>query len=129
MLISIFTLHDVRNRVLGRQDPLWFSFLPASRRSSAEANIPRDVRSESRYPSASWSVNGYIALIAYETSRFRVVDHYANELQITVEIFRRSGEEAGCRLRIYQFRIKALNLARENLRSLHGQIPGLWPVT
>ena len=38
------------------------------------ADVSRDVRSESRYPSSRWSVNGDKALIADEMSRFGVVD-------------------------------------------------------
>src|ERR1700738_4165026 len=88
------------------------------------ADVSRDVRSESRYPSARWSVNGYIALIAVETSRFDVVDHDAKQLQVTVCVTLNSvSKETGRRLRVYQFRIKALNLGRENLRSLYGQKP------
>jgi hypothetical protein len=40
-------------------------------------DVSRNVRSESRYPSARWSVNGHVALITHETSGFRVVDHNA----------------------------------------------------
>ena len=67
----------------------------------------------------------YIALIAHETSRIGIVDHYAEELQVTVSITLSSVRKEACRrLRVYQFWPKALNLGRENLRSLHGQKPG-----
>src|SRR5580693_958155 len=93
---------------------------PSSSKSSARTDIPCDVRSPSRHSSGIGGIDGYVTLIADESSRFRVVDHNAKELQVTVDIFRRSGEEAGCRLRIYQFRIKVLNLARKNFRRFHG---------
>ena len=88
------------------------------------ADISRDVRPESCHTSARWSVNGYVALIADEASRFGVVDHYAEELQVTVCATLNSvRKETCCRLRVDQFWPKVLNLARENLRSLDGQKP------
>ena len=60
------------------------------------ADVSRDVRSESRYPSSRWSVNGYIALIADEMSRFGVVDHYAVELQVTVCVTLNSVRKVTC---------------------------------
>jgi hypothetical protein len=72
---SILIPHRVKEKMLGLFGPVWFSFLLG--RSSIRANISRDVRSESRYSSARRSVNGYIALIAYESSHFRIVDHIA----------------------------------------------------
>jgi hypothetical protein len=60
--------------------------------------------------------------------RFRVVNHDAKKLQVAVRVTLVSvSKEAGGRLRVYQFWPKALNLARENLRSPHGQKPGFWP--
>jgi len=64
-------------------------------------------------------------MIADEVSRFGVVDHYADELQVAVAVTLKSvRKETGRRLRVYQFWPKVLNLAWENLRSLHGQKPG-----
>jgi hypothetical protein len=74
------------------------------------ADVSRDVRSESRYPSSRWSVNGYIALIADEMSRFGVVDHYAVELQVTVRVTLNSVRKVTCCcLRVDQFWPKVLN--------------------
>src|SRR6266481_8757309 len=81
--------------------------------------------SESRYPSARWSVNGYIALIADETSCFGVVNQDSKKLQVAVRVTLVSvRKEASGRLRVYQFWPKVLNLGWKNLRSLHGQKPG-----
>src|SRR6476660_6860473 len=80
------------------------------------ADVSRDVRSESRYPSSRWSVNGYIALISDEMSRFGVVDHYAEELQVT-ECALSVRKGTCCCLGVDQFWPKVLNLVWENLRS------------
>ena len=50
------------------------------------ANISRNVRSKPCDTSARRSVNGYVALIADETSCSRVKDHYTEELQVAVGI-------------------------------------------
>ena len=49
----------------------------------------------------------------------------AKELQVTVGPL--PGVEARCRLRVYQFWRNVLNLARENLRNLHGPSCLLYP--
>jgi hypothetical protein len=68
----------------GSADQLRTFFLRLQVWQLSPADVWRDVRSESRYRFSRWSVNGFIALIAYEMSRFGVVDHYAEELQVTV---------------------------------------------
>jgi hypothetical protein len=90
------------------------------------ADISGDVRAESCHTSSRWSVNGYVALIADEASRSRVKDHDTKKLQVAVRISLASiRKETGRRLRVYQFWPEVLNLARENLRSLDGQKPGV----
>src|SRR6516165_6052871 len=93
-------------------------------RRLSPADISCDVRPKSCHTSARWSVNGYVALIADEASRSCIKDHDPKELQVAVRVSLSVRKETGRRLRVYQFRPKALDLARKNLRSLDGQKPG-----
>jgi hypothetical protein len=88
----------------------------------APTYVPCDVGAESGYGSAGRSINGDVALIANEAACSGVKDHNPKELQIAVGVVLHPvREEAGCRLRVNQFRPQVLNFARENFRSLDGQ--------
>ena len=50
------------------------------------ADISHNVRPEPRHAPPGWSINGYVALIADETSGLGVIDHYPKELQVAVAV-------------------------------------------
>ena len=83
------------------------------------ADISRHVRPEPRHASPRWSINGYVALVADETSGSGVIDHYPKELQVAVAVSPAMRKEATGGLRINQFRPEVLNFARKNLRALN----------